>query len=104
MEVQAHLPIRTRSDNIGQPALSEKRDPIPSSNTPPPNYFTCTLGQAATIGTFESEIIQTITDFIDHQAQHYPDAYAVGFLVPQPQDEPWKYQLLSELDMDKSMR
>ena len=45
-----------------------------------PNYFTCTLGQAAALGIQQPH--KTVTAFIDAQAQDTPDAPAVGFPRP----------------------
>ncbi|KAK4546065.1 hypothetical protein LTR36_002202 [Oleoguttula mirabilis] len=49
-----------------------------------PNYFTCTLGQAAALGLQQPH--GTVNAFIDAQAQDRPDSPAVGF--PQPGSTP----------------
>lgn len=47
-----------------------------------PNYFTCTLGQAAQLkrqhGASKSKW-KTVLELIDHQAQNIPDSPALGF-------------------------
>ncbi|UZP38586.1 hypothetical protein NXS19_006402 [Fusarium pseudograminearum] len=45
-----------------------------------PNYFTCTLGQAALLkNKHGSAKWKTVLELIDHQAQNIPDSPAVGF-------------------------
>ncbi len=57
---------------------------------PQPNYFTCTLGQAAEINAKHPTGFKTINDIIDHYAASTPDALAVAFPVPQTlDDKPW---------------
>lgn len=47
------------------------------------NYFVCTLGQAAAFNEKNPHPFKTINDFIDHQAQQYPNRPAIGFPVPE---------------------
>ncbi|TKA76180.1 hypothetical protein B0A55_03068, partial [Friedmanniomyces simplex] len=49
-----------------------------------PNYFTCTLGQAAALGIQQPH--RTISDLVDALAKEHPDLPAVGF--PQPGSKP----------------
>jgi len=68
-----------------------------------PNYFTCTLGQAASLGIQQPH--KTTNDFIDAQAKRIPDAPAVGF--PQPgaaSEDEWDYLLFTFQDVLKSLR
>jgi hypothetical protein len=45
-----------------------------------PNYFTCTLGQAAQLKSQNgSAEWKTVLELIDHQAQNIPDSPALGF-------------------------
>ncbi|KAL8655714.1 MAG: hypothetical protein Q9226_002937, partial [Calogaya cf. arnoldii] len=54
------------------------------------NYFVCTLGQAAGINAKSPHGFETITDFLDHQAQIVPKAPAVGFPLPSGnKDKEW---------------
>ena len=45
------------------------------------NYFVCTLGQASEINEKGPHEFTTINEFIDFQAEHYPDSPAVGFSI-----------------------
>jgi hypothetical protein len=46
------------------------------------NYFTCTLGEAAELMGNIPRDFETITEFIDVQAQIHRDKPAVGFPFP----------------------
>ena len=57
-----------------------------------PNYFTCTLGEAAPY----RKDFTNINDFIQSQARDYPDLPAVGFCQPGSNASgPWSYEVLS---------
>lgn len=88
------IPILSEPSSIITPSGKYECDSSPDD--PLPNYFTCTLGQAAAIGTFDTNKVKTITDFIEYQAGRFPDHYAVGFPVPALRGGPWTYELLSE--------
>lgn len=60
------------------------------------NYFACTLGQAAEQSLCNLSDFETINDFINHQAEKFPDFYAVGFPIPSPNSNDWAYELLSK--------
>ena len=54
-----------------------------------PTYFTCTLGQAASL-RLTDESFKNITQFVASRAKSIPDHPAVGFAKPSSkQDEPW---------------
>ena len=53
-----------------------------SEDYPDPNYFVCTLGEAATINNGHPQPFKTINDFIDHQARQFPSRPAVAFPIP----------------------
>lgn len=57
-----------------------------------PNYFTCTLGQAASLGLTQPH--KTVNEFLDAQAKDHPDLPAVGFPVPR-KGQQWQYRLYS---------
>lgn len=68
------------------------------------NYFTCTLGEAASLAG-KPTAYETVTELIDRQARINPRRYAVGFPVPPDDDThcadlPWECQLYSEQDQD----
>ncbi|KAJ4984676.1 putative male sterility protein [Stagonosporopsis vannaccii] len=67
------------------------------------NYFVCTLGQAA---TFERppNPYTTIGQFLNYQAIHHPDLPAVGFPVPQLQQQQWSYRVLTFADVDQGTK
>lgn len=46
------------------------------------NYFVCTLGQAVAVNRTSPHGFETISEFLDHQAQVVPKAPAVGFPIP----------------------
>ncbi|OQO13072.1 hypothetical protein B0A48_02536 [Cryoendolithus antarcticus] len=56
-----------------------------------PNYFTCTLGQAAALGLQQPH--KTVNAFVDAQADALPDAAAVAFPAPSGTDSKgdWTY-------------
>jgi acyl-coenzyme A synthetase/AMP-(fatty) acid ligase len=64
------------------------------------NYFVCTLGQAATLKGRPNPYT-TIGQFVSYQAQHHPHLPAVGFPVPQPQQEKWGYKILTFAEVDQ---
>lgn len=53
------------------------------------NYFTCTLAEAANIKTRQPVEYTTINEFIDVQAQRFPERPAVAFAVPNDAGKPW---------------
>ncbi|KAF2222126.1 hypothetical protein BDZ85DRAFT_239246 [Elsinoe ampelina] len=62
-----------------------------------PNYFTCTLGQANSLGLTNPEF-KNITQFIDGQAQNIPHRPAVGFAIPLPpssKSESWDHEIFT---------
>lgn len=60
------------------------------------NYFVCTLGQAVGVNEKSPPKFETITEFLDHQAQVVPKAPAVGFPVPSRSDDRnWESVVLS---------
>ena len=65
----------------------------------PLNYFTCTLGQAAKQSLCGLTDLENINDFIDHQAEKFPNRHAVGFPIPSSSGEEWKYRLLSKFSL-----
>ncbi|KAI4230808.1 MAG: hypothetical protein LQ349_006014, partial [Xanthoria aureola] len=50
------------------------------------NYFVCTLGQAVGVNQTSPPRFETVTEFLDHQAQVVPNAPAVGFPIPARSD------------------
>lgn len=65
----------------------------------PVNYFTCTLGDADG-KTFELSDLETMNDFLDHQAKSFPRELAVAFPVPgNKDDDDWTFDLLSFQDL-----
>lgn len=65
------------------------------------NYFTCTLGQAASLPTDRPEAdLKTINDFLDFQAKHCPNLPAVAF--PVPGEALWGYEVLSMFPLSQS--
>ncbi|RMZ83990.1 hypothetical protein DV737_g1264, partial [Chaetothyriales sp. CBS 132003] len=65
-------------------------------SAPPPNYFTCTLGQAQRLNCTRPE--QHLLDFLEKQSEHQGDLPALGFyFAPKPsltQGE-WNYRILN---------
>jgi hypothetical protein len=70
--------------------MSAAAEPSRASTT----YFTWTLGEAIEKSPKLSDI-QTINDFVDHQAEAYPNFIAVGFPIPGGQNNDWTYELFS---------
>ncbi|KAK4941529.1 putative NRPS-like protein biosynthetic cluster [Elasticomyces elasticus] len=62
-----------------------------------PTYFTCTLGQASQHQDGKS--FNTITEFVESQAQKEPSTPAVGFFSPTTEGQQWKSQLLTFKDV-----
>jgi thioester reductase-like protein len=59
-----------------------------------PNYFTCTLGQAAVLRIQQPH--KTVNDLLEAQAQAHPNRPAVGFPGPiGPQDGKWDTSVLT---------
>ncbi|CAD0096493.1 unnamed protein product, partial [Aureobasidium mustum] len=52
-------------------------------------YFTCTLGQAQSLGLTNSNF-KNINHFIDSQAEAIPSQHAIGFAIPSNSDSQWK--------------
>ncbi|PSN60615.1 hypothetical protein BS50DRAFT_655177 [Corynespora cassiicola Philippines] len=65
-----------------------------------PNYFTCTLGQAATLNE-KPKPYNTIGEFLAYQGVHCKDVAAVGFPVPNRNDAKWSHRVLRFGDVDK---
>ena len=62
------------------------------------NYFVCTLGQAAGINQKNPHSFQTISEFLDVQAQAVPHNPAVGFPTlsgQQKGEAEWNHQVFS---------
>ncbi|KZF19112.1 acetyl-CoA synthetase-like protein [Xylona heveae TC161] len=80
--------------------MRDSRDP--EHDRVQPNYFTCTLGQAALVNAANSTEFSTINELIDAYAEKFPLRPAVGFPVP-PQvsetPEPWSYMVLTFCDL-----
>lgn len=64
------------------------------------NYFVCTLGQAATLNR-QANPYTTIPQFVSWQAEHHPGLAAVGFPIPNAQQEEWSYRVLTFADVDQ---
>ena len=66
----------------------------------PMNYFACTLGQAAEQTLCDLADVKNINDFIDYQAEKFPNRHAVGFPSQNWNYEGdalvWSYKLLSK--------
>jgi hypothetical protein len=58
------------------------------------NYFTCTLGEAIA-RSHDFRDLNTINDFIDHQAKKHPEGIAIGFPVPGAGNQNWEYECFS---------
>jgi acyl-coenzyme A synthetase/AMP-(fatty) acid ligase len=58
------------------------------------NYFVCTLGQASALSS-KAKQYRTINEFLDFQAQRHSLLPAVGFPVPQKDQELWKHKVLT---------
>jgi thioester reductase-like protein len=64
------------------------------------NYFVCTLGQAAAINKGNPNLFETISEFIDHQAQQYPTRPAVGFPISRRDaNEEWGHTIYTFQDL-----
>lgn len=63
-----------------------------------PNYFTCTLGQAQSLGLTQPH--KTVNEFLDAKATEQPDLPAVGFAVPQKEQQ-WQYRLFTFADVHR---
>lgn len=61
-------------------------------------YFTCTLGQAIQVNQNQPAPFETITEFLDYQAQRAPDRPAVGFPNPQRTDGEWGHSLYCRIN------
>ena len=63
-----------------------------------PNYFTCTLGQAAAL-SLTNPHFKNINAFIDDQAHSIPDQAAVGFAEPsqdsRDNSKPWSHSIFT---------
>ncbi|PSK55212.1 hypothetical protein B9Z65_2601 [Elsinoe australis] len=62
-----------------------------------PSYFTCTLGQATSLGLTNPDF-KNISQLIDDQAEKIPDQPAVGFAIPpagSSNSQSWSYQIHS---------
>lgn len=66
------------------------------------NYFVCTLGQAAALNS-QPNSYTTIGQFVDYQAQRHPYLPAIGFPVPQTQEE-WSYKVLTFAEIDQGTK
>jgi acyl-coenzyme A synthetase/AMP-(fatty) acid ligase len=64
------------------------------------NYFVCTLGQASALSSKPKQY-RTITQFVDLQAQRHAFLPAVGFPIPQQDQNAWKYKVLTFGDIHK---
>ena len=63
-----------------------------------PNYFTCTLGQAASLGL--TQPYKTVNEFLDAQTKQSPNLPAVGFAVPWKEQQ-WQYRLFTFSDVHR---
>ena len=53
-----------------------------STLSPPLNYFTCTLAEAADSNTEKTVSSKTVNEFFESQSKHNPKLPAVAFPVP----------------------
>jgi acyl-coenzyme A synthetase/AMP-(fatty) acid ligase len=67
-----------------------------------PNYFVCTLGQAATLRN-QPNPYTTIPQFLSWQAKHHPYLPAVGFPIPKTQQDAWDYKVHTFADVDQGV-
>ncbi|KAF2156883.1 acetyl-CoA synthetase-like protein [Myriangium duriaei CBS 260.36] len=68
-----------------------------------PNYFTCTLGQAAALELVD-ENFTSVPSFIDSQAKKFPNNKAVGFAIPPKhgkEDQAWNYTIYTFKDLHR---
>ncbi|CAD0020251.1 unnamed protein product [Aureobasidium pullulans] len=63
-------------------------------------YFTCTLGQAQSLGLTNSKF-KNINQFIDSQAEAIPSQPAVGFAIPSTSDSQWKSNIWTFSDLQE---
>ncbi|KAL5121846.1 hypothetical protein ACEQ8H_000061 [Pleosporales sp. CAS-2024a] len=59
-----------------------------------PNYFVCTLGQASALST-KPKPYNTVTEFVNIQAQNHAFLPAVGFPLPAQDAAAWTYKVLT---------
>ena len=62
-----------------------------------PNYFVCTLGQAAKLNTVTPRQYRTVVEFLDYRRAVSPEDPAVGFPSPLPEAEDggeWDYEVM----------
>jgi acyl-CoA synthetase (AMP-forming)/AMP-acid ligase II len=64
------------------------------------NYFVCTLGQAAALNT-NPKSYRNISEFLSQQSRHHPLLPAVGFPIPQPDQQEWDYRVFTFADVDQ---
>jgi acyl-CoA synthetase (AMP-forming)/AMP-acid ligase II len=64
-----------------------------------PNYFVCTLGQAA-VSKQATVPYRTISEFLSHQSKHCGSAPAVGFPIPHLGHD-WGYEVFSFEDINQ---
>lgn len=94
-------PFLTERDRAFEPEnISKLAKQMRSDQPPHPkmknNYFVCTLGQAeATTTSTKPKPYQTISEFVEYQAQCHPNLPAVGFPLPCPDQRGWKYKVLT---------
>lgn len=65
---------------------------VVNMNEPAPNYFTCTLSQAAAFDQARS-VAKTVGDFLHYQAKYHPDLPAAAF--PVPKEGEWDCEIFS---------
>lgn len=65
-----------------------------------PNYFVCTLGQAVVLHD-QPKPYSTVSEFVEYQARHHPYLPAVGFPIPQSDQDEWTYQVLAFNDVNR---
>ncbi|TIA44713.1 acetyl-CoA synthetase-like protein [Aureobasidium pullulans] len=66
-------------------------------------YFTCTLGQAQSLGLTNSKF-KNINQFIDSQAEAIPSQPAVGFAIPSTSDSQWKSNIWTFSDLQEGSK
>ncbi|KAK2624889.1 hypothetical protein QTJ16_006082 [Diplocarpon rosae] len=64
-----------------------------------PNYFTCTLGEAAEINGRTGVRVQTVNQLIELQAIQYPHAPAAAFPMPVAETEYWEHEVFTFKDL-----
>ncbi|MCJ1478685.1 hypothetical protein MMC13_007366 [Lambiella insularis] len=70
-----------------------------------PNYFVCTLGQAAKVNAQNPHEFKTINEFLDEQSVAISNSPAVGFPLPKQSNkslEEWDYKVLSFGDLHRA--